>query len=177
MFVTSHRIAMVLLLKLSRTHAAVFSGLLKTVVVATLLMIYAWAAVVQADSESEAPVAEPSKPIVYFHLSEELRSSVKKLVVIAGMDPANKEITGTYDDITPGFLGGVSEGANAGTYSTQVGGISIGVPIPILMIPGAVYSGISSHTKREIQEFRDAPTEDLADANQALVNDRLATDV
>jgi hypothetical protein len=177
MFVTTHRAAMVLILKRCTTNSIGFSELAQIAVIAALMIVPGWVTVAQADSESEAPVTEPSKPIVYFHMSEELRASVEKLVVIAGTDPANKDITGTYDDITPGFLGGVSEGANAGTYSTQVGGISIGVPIPILMIPSAVYGGISGHTKRELQEFRDALTEDLAEANQALVNDRLATDV
>ncbi len=47
-----------------------------------------------------------------------------------------------------------------------------------MTLPGAIVGGISGKTKREIQEFRDALTEDLAQAaNQPLTNDGLALDV
>ena len=112
------------------------------------------------------------------HMSEALRSSVTRLVVIAGPTPTTQEITGSYEKTTPGLAGGINQGAAMGTPSAQVGPVNVSFPIPILTFPGAIVGGISGKTKRDIQEFRDALTEDLARAkNQPLINDGLALDV
>jgi len=112
------------------------------------------------------------------HMSESLRSSVSRLVVIAGPTPTTQEITGSYEKVTPGLAGGINQGAAMGTPSAQVGPVNVSFPIPILTLPGAIVGGISGKTKRDIQEFRDALTEDLAQAkNQPLINDGLALDV
>ena len=61
---------------------------------------------------------------------------------------------------------------------TEVGGIPVGIPFPILTVPGAIIGGISGLTKREIQEFRDGLTKDLAEAaSHPLTNDAIASDV
>jgi hypothetical protein len=112
------------------------------------------------------------------HMSEELRSSVTSLVVIAGPTPAQQEITGSYEKSTPGLAGGISQGAAMGSPSAQVGPVNVSFPFPILTLPGALIGGISGKTRRDIQEFRDALTEDLARAkNQPLTNSGLALDV
>jgi hypothetical protein len=112
------------------------------------------------------------------HMPEALRSSVRKVVVIATPSPANQEVTGTYDRETAGLIGGMDEGSRMGTISKDIGGVPISFPIPILTIPGAIYGGISGASKREIQEFRDALTEDLMQAaDKPLTNDKLALDV
>lgn len=120
----------------------------------------------------------PTGSALHSHMSETLRSEIRNVVVIAGEDPTNREITGTYDEVTPGFYGGVSEGSRMGTVSRQIGGVNVSFPIPILTFPGAVIGGITGKTKREIQELRDAMAEDLARTNsQPLTNDGLALDV
>lgn len=103
---------------------------------------------------------------------------MKKTVVVAGESPAAEEISGTYDRATPGLIGGMSQGSRMGTISQEIGGVNVNFPIPILTIPGAIYGGLSGATKREIQEFRDALTDELARAeSQPLANDGLALDV
>ena len=65
-----------------------------------------------------------------------------------------------------------------GTISKEVGGVPISFPIPGMALPGAIFGGISGKYKREVQEFRDALTEMLANAaNQPLTNENLALDV
>ncbi len=131
-----------------------------------------------ADEESsELPSEIPSAP-TGTHMSEDIRASVRSVIVVAGAAPTEKAITGTYDDVTPGLIGGISEGANMGNQSVQIGGVAINMPLSILTIPGAVYGGLSGQAKRDAQELRDAMTEDLAQAeNRSLNHDGLAQDV
>ena len=118
----------------------------------------------------------PATPIV--HMSETLRAEVRNTVVVAGESPASEEISGTYDTATPGLIGGMNEGSRLGTISQEIGGVNVNFPVPILTIPGAIYGGLSGATKREIQEFRDALTEELAEAeSKPLTNYGLSLDV
>jgi hypothetical protein len=111
-------------------------------------------------------------------MSEELRASVKKLVVIAGPSPARQEITGSYGKATAGLVGGMDAGSRAATIEKDIGGVPVFFPIPVLTFPATIIGGISGTTMREIQELRDAMTEDLAQAaDQPLTNDGLASDV
>ncbi|MFQ6004861.1 MAG: hypothetical protein ACE5OQ_05090 [Woeseia sp.] len=112
------------------------------------------------------------------HMSEALRSSVKKVVVTAGLSPANQAISGSYDKETPGLVGGMNAGSRIGTIPTEIGGVNVNFPIPILTIPGAIFGGLSGAAKREIQEFRDELTDELVKGERrALTNDGLALDV
>ena len=112
------------------------------------------------------------------HMEESLRTSMTNVVVVGGASPIEQEITGSYEKITPGLYGGISSGAAAGNQSVQAGPVSVNLPIPILTLPGALFGGISGKAKEEIQDFRDAMTEDLAQANnRTLINDGLALDV
>ena len=114
----------------------------------------------------------------YTHMAEELRSDIRKVVVIAGRSPADREVKGTYEKDTQGLLEGIDSGSRIGTISKEVGGVPVYIPIPILTIPGAIYGGLSAATKREIQEFRDALTDELVNAgDRSLHSDGLALDV
>jgi hypothetical protein len=112
-------------------------------------------------------------------MSEALRASVRKVVVLPGSSPAEHSTTGTYKKETAGLYGGAESGSRVGQgVGTEVGPVSMRIPIPILTFPGALIGGIAGKTKREIQEFRDALTDDLANASsQPLTNDALASDV
>ena len=124
--------------------------------------------------------SEPSAgaPGEYSHMAESQRSSVRKVVVIAGESPAGQSVTGSYEKDTDGLIGGIDSGSRIGTISKEIGGVPISFPIPMLTIPGAIFGGLSGAAKREIQEFRDALTEELARAgNQTLSSDGLAEDV
>jgi hypothetical protein len=148
------------------------------VVGATALLIPGWAAQSQTSSEPSSSIQQSNTPASHTHMSEVLRSAVKNVVVLPTPSPANQAITGTYEKDTPGLIGGIDAGSRAGTVKTEVGGVAVNIPFPILTIPGAIVGGISGKTKRDIQDFRDALTEDLAQAaNQPLTNDGLALDV
>lgn len=112
-------------------------------------------------------------------MSEALRSSVKKVVVLPGQSPVSQTTTGSYQEQTAGLLGGAESGSRIGQgVGTEVGPVSMRIPIPILTYPGALIGGIAGKTKREIQEFRDELTKDLAaEASQPLTNDALASEV
>jgi len=155
-------------------HIAISKAALLVIVA---LFIPGWAALGQTSSEPVAPVPQlPAESDT--HMSETLRSSVGKVVVVGAESPPSEEISGSYQKDTAGLIAGASEGSRLGTISQEIGGININYPIPILTIPGAIYGGLSGATKREIQEFRDALTEELADAeSKPLTNDGLALDV
>jgi len=109
--------------------------------------------------------------------SQELEPLVK-IVVLPGVGPASGAVTGSYRKETDGLLDGVDSGREIGVFRKDVGGIPISFPIPILTIPGMIFGGLSGTIKREIQDFRDAMTESLAEsAATPLTNDALATDV
>lgn len=112
------------------------------------------------------------------HMSEEVRASVSKIVILASGGQSGEAVTGDYEKSTPGLLGGMADGSQIGTLPIEVGGVPIGIPIPILRELGMIVGAISGSAKREIQDFRDALTEDLEDAvDQPLSNDSLANDV
>jgi len=159
------------------THT-VISWVTLLVVGATASFIPGWAAQEQNDPEPSSSSQQSNSPGELTHMSEALRSSIERLVVIAGASPANQEITGSYEKETAGLVGGIDDGTRAATISKDIGGVPVNIPISILTVPAAIIGGISGATKREIQELRDAMTEDLAQAaDQPLTNDGLATDV
>ena len=112
------------------------------------------------------------------HMSEELRASVSRIVILATEGANSETVTGTYRSKTPGFFGGMAKGSEIGTIPVEVGGVPIGIPIPILRELGMIAGAISGKTKRELQQFRDRLTQDLKSAvDQPLTNDALANDV
>lgn len=112
------------------------------------------------------------------YLSENVRTSIDKAVIIGGESPPQEEISGSYRKETAGLVGGMSDGSRLGTISQEIGGVNVNFPVPILTIPGAIFGGLSGATRREIQEFRDALTKELSEAeSKPLTNDGLALDV
>ncbi len=152
------------------------SPIASAVLIAAACCPIAWA--VQGTSAAEKPALAfiPKAPE---HMSEELRSSIRTVVILPSESPAGEAVTGDYKNETRGFGVGMAQGSEIGKgIQTEVGGIPVGIPFPILTVPGALIGGISGLTEREIQEFRDALTEDLADASsQPLTNDAIASDV
>ena len=111
-------------------------------------------------------------------MAEDHRKAVKKIVVLPGKSPASGAVTGSYQKETDGLLDGVDKGRGIGVIRRDIGGIPVSYSIPILTIPGMIFGGLSGTIKRQIQDFRDAMTEDLAvSAGSPLSNDALATDV
>jgi hypothetical protein len=146
--------------------------------VAATLLIPGLAVQGQTGSELKMPVqqANPIDPLA--HMPEDLRSSVEKVVIIAGPSPAKESVTGTYDKETAGLVGGMNSGSRIGTINTEIGGVAVDFPIPILTIPGAIYGGLTGAAKREIQEFRDELTDELRKAeSRSLTNEGLALEV
>lgn len=133
----------------------------------------------ETDPERLPAAEQEQAPEAPTHLSEAVRSSVKKVVVLPGESPIGQATTGSYEKQTSGLYGGVESGSRIGQgVGTEVGPVSMRIPIPILTYPGALIGGITGATKREIQEFRDRLTDDLANASsEQLTNDALASGV
>jgi len=120
-----------------------------------------------------ALLQEPDKLML-----EEHRLNVKKIVVLPGKAPARNSVTGSYEEETDGLLDGIARGAEMAVIRRDIYGIPLGIPIPVLQIPGMIFGGLKGSVQREIQDFRDALANDLKDAsNSPLSNDALATDV
>ena len=127
-----------------------------------------------ADAEAEAS-ADLSGPT---HLSEAVRAAVKKVVVLPGQGPVGQATTGSYEKQTEGLYAGMEKGASRSGVGVEIGPVRTRYSIPILTVPLAILGGISGKTQRDIQEFRDRLTEDLAkSASPPLTNDALASDV
>ena len=140
---------------------------------------------VQAQGVPESPSSTEEKPAEEStsgsgaHMSEALRSAINKVVIVPGDGPADQAVTGSYKKGTAGLYGGMAAGQQAGTIiSKDVGVVSVGIPIPILTYPGMIIGGIAGATQKEIQEFRDTLTKDLAEASSLpLANEKIASDV
>jgi len=112
------------------------------------------------------------------HMPEALRSTFKKVVVLPARGPVDQNVTGSYEKSTPGLIDGAQAGSEIGTVSKEIAGIPVAIPIPMLTLPGALLGGLTGGAQREIQDFRDALTADLAKAASLTVaNEALATDV
>ena len=144
-------------------------------------------AVVQAQGVPSPPSAsakpspvtqEVPAPVRGAPMSDALRASITKVVLMPGESPVNEEVDGTYKKSTPGLTGGMVDGSEATTIKKEVGPVNLRIPIPILQLPGMIAGGIAGATQNEIQEFRDALTKDLVEASsQQLVNEKIASDV
>jgi len=95
-----------------------------------------------------------------------------------GESPTNEAVSGSYEKQTYGLEGGMVAGAGGTTMNTQLGGVNVAIPIPILQFPAMIFGGIAGATQKEIQDFRDALTDDLAEASsQQIINEKIAADV
>lgn len=139
----------------------------------------AWADSNETTEEPEESVEQSPVPNLPTHMPEAVRATIGKVVVLPSASPVGRGVTGSYEDETKGLFEGSISGSQIGKgVGTEVGPVSVGIPFPILTIPGAVIGGLSGASKREIQEFRDELTDELAKAeSQPLSNDALASDV
>ncbi|HLU07478.1 MAG TPA: hypothetical protein VKZ91_13040 [Woeseiaceae bacterium] len=119
------------------------------------------------------PPPEPSED-----MSEELRAQVDAIVVVATRGPADQGVSGSYEKNTYGLVGGVVAGHQAGRVRKQVGPVPVDMRIPGTAIPGSIIGGLVGGWQREVQQLRDALTEELVDAGSTpLTDDGLAMDV
>jgi hypothetical protein len=132
----------------------------------------------QAQNEP-APIPGKEEPNAFYsHMSEDIRASIDKIVVIASPTPPRRNISGDYEKDTLGVLGGADAGVDAVTINKEIAGVPISLGHPIFSIPAAIIGGISGASKRRAQELQDALTDDLAKAaDQPLTTDGLGSDV
>jgi hypothetical protein len=108
-------------------------------------------------------------------MDESLRAPLQRIVVVPAAAPTDSELKGDYEKTTMGLYGGMAAGSAAATPTVQMGPVAVGFPIPVLALPGMLAGGAIGATQREIQEFRDALAEEIADdSRQPLNNDKLA---
>ena len=111
-------------------------------------------------------------------MSEELRESVSRIVILPIPGDSGEAITGTYDRETRGLAGGAAQGAEIGQVPVEVGQVPVNIPIPLVREIGMLVGGITGALERRTQDLRDRLTEDLAsEVEQPLSNIALATDV
>lgn len=140
---------------------------------AAALATATWAMAAEEGVSPEAVLAQAPT-----HMSEALRTSVSKIVILPISGGTEEAITGTYGKKTPGLAGGVAKGSGIGTIPVEVGHVPINIPIPLLREIGMIVGGITGSAQRQLQELRDRLTDDLSDAvEQPLTNSALATDV
>ena len=121
--------------------------------------------------------SKPQAVVLPPHMPEDVRGGIDKVVVISGRGAADQDVTGSYERDTPGLVGGMDAGSRMGTISKEIGGVPVNIPIPGLALPGAILGGLTGATRRQIQEFRDALTEQIANAESPpLRSDGLAID-
>ncbi len=98
-------------------------------VVATSILLLVTAA--QAQNEP-APIAGKEEPNAFYsHMSEDIRASIDKIVVIASPTPPRRNISGDYEKDTLGVLGGADAGVDAVTINKEIAGIPISLGHPI----------------------------------------------
>ena len=120
--------------------------------------------------------AESAQPVT--HMSDELRDTISRIVILPIPGESEEAITGTYDKDTRGLYGGVAKGAEIGRVPVEVGHVPINIPIPVLREIGMLVGGITGSMERWTQDLRDQMTDDLAsEVEQPLSNIALATDV
>jgi len=111
------------------------------------------------------------------HMPEAKRETVDRLVVLSGRQAADQTVDGTYGKGVPGLAGGMAAGSNMGRISKEIGGVPINIPIPGVQLPATIIGGLVGISMAEIQEFRDALTEELTNSDSPpLRNDGIALD-
>ncbi|MDH5621707.1 MAG: hypothetical protein OEY74_06475 [Gammaproteobacteria bacterium] len=109
-------------------------------------------------------------------MPEELRSTVKRVVVLPGASLESSTVAGSYQEATLDGGGPISVGGGPQVVR-DIYGIPVGMSFPIFSISTG-RSGGSGGVSRKEQEFRDALTKELVKAaDSPLSSDALATDV
>lgn len=119
------------------------------------------------------PPPEPSED-----MTEELRAQVDTIVVVATRNPAGEAVSGSFEKDTFGLIGGAAGGYEVGQIRKEAGPVPVEYRIPGTAIPGAIIGALFGGVQREVQQLRDALTEELVDAKSTpLTDDGLAMDV
>lgn len=154
---------------IDKSHGWFRDGLLAAVA----LSFPTWAVAAQEDAGTEAIASQAPT-----HMSEELRATISRIVILPINGDASESVTGTYGKKTLGLAGGVAKGSGVGSIPVEVGHVPVNIPIPLLREIGMIVGGITGSAQRQVQELRDRLTEDLSDTvEQPLTNSALATDV
>ena len=139
-------------------HRGLISKVALLLLGATGTFVPGWAAQQQGVPEPPSARQEQNTPESERHMSEELRSSVKKVVVIAGQSPASREIIGSYEEATAGLVGGMDAGSRAATISKEIGGAGrargSGPRRALCPPPRAGLPGIAARAPRGIEDPR-----------------------
>lgn len=149
-------------------------------VVSMLALLSGLPAGAEDEAADEASQASEAKPAVEppSHMPEAARAAVSKVVVLPEDAETHQGLTGSYKKETAGLLGGWQAGQQMSRRGREFGPVWVGISIPVLELPGAILGGLTGLTKQQIQDFRDALTEDLVYAtDKPLSNEKLATDV
>lgn len=111
-------------------------------------------------------------------MTEALRGQLDSILVVATRDAATEKLSGSYEKDTYGLMDGVAAGHDAGRVTKEIGPVPVSMRIPGTTIPGMIIGGLLGSAQREVQELRDALTEELIDAESTpLADDGLALDV
>lgn len=141
----------------------------------------AWSAPGASLADVPPPPSSPvRKPPPEFReaMTEELRAQLDSILVVATRDSGGEKLSGSYEKDTYGLMEGVAAGHEAGRVTKEVGPVPVSMRIPGTAIPGMIIGGLFGSVQREVQELRDALTEELADAESTpLTDDGLALDV
>ena len=109
-------------------------------------------------------LARQSPPEPREDMTEELRAQLDSILVVATRDSAGENLSGSYDKDAYGLMEGVAAGHEAGRIRKEVGPVPVSMRIPGTAIPGMIIGGLFGSVQREVQELRDALTEELVDA-------------
>ncbi len=123
--------------------------------------------------EPRPPPPEPSQD-----MPEAARAKIDAIVVVATRSPADEALSGSYEKGTYGVVGGAIGGYEAGRVRKEVGPVPVDFRIPGTAIPGTIIGALLGGYQREVQQLRDALTEELVDAESTPLKDEgLAMDV
>lgn len=138
-------------------------------ILSTLLAVW-FAGAVSAQVNPGLEIQDP--------MSDELRAEFGFIVVRPGPAVPTEHLTGTYNKDSLTMAEGAAKGRGIGTVSTDVGGIPIHFPIPVIGTIGQIVGGIVGAQQEALQNFRDRLARNLADAGgKPMSSESLADDV
>lgn len=111
-------------------------------------------------------------------MTEDLRAQVDTIAVVATRNRAGEAVSGSYEKDTFGWIGGAAGGWDLGQIRKEVGPVPVLYRVPGTAVPGAILGALFGGVQKEVQQLRDAMTEELVDAKGTpLSDDGLAMDV
>ena len=111
-------------------------------------------------------------------MSDELRSEFGFVVVRPGSAVPSEHLTGTYQKDSLTMAEGIAKGRGLGRVGTDIGGIPVSMPVPILGELGMIVGGLIGAQREAMQKFHDRMARDLADAGgKPMSSESLADDV